>query len=176
MAPMTGQWRRVGSWLLAAWFAVISATFVFGPALRGNQLWFGWDAVVYTHAAQALLTGGSPWAVEVFGIHFAAPPTGLLPFVPFVWVPDALVAGLWVAIAFGSSVYAVRRLALPWWWLLFPPLVVGIAAGSSAPLVLALLVRAGLADRMFRIAPAAASNRDGSNDAELPGGGGGAPG
>ena len=156
---MTGQWRRVGWWLLAAWFAVISATWILGPATRGNDLWFGWDAVVYTQAARDLLAGGDPWATQVFSINFAGPPTSLLPFLPFVALPDALVAAAWVAIGFASSLYSIRRLALPMWWLAFPPVVIGIAAGSSAPLVLALVVKAGFADRMFRVERAGATER-----------------
>jgi hypothetical protein len=159
-------WHRGTSWLLAGWFAVISAAFVFGPAVLGNPLWFGWDAVVYTHAAQALISGGNPWATEAFGIHFAAPPTGLLPFLPFVVLPDSLVAAAWIAIGLGSSVYAVRRLSLPLWWLLFPPLVMGIAAGSSAPLVLALIVKAGFADRLFRVVREEPATAEDSTEAE----------
>jgi hypothetical protein len=154
---MTGQWRRVGWWLLAAWFAVISATWILGPATRGNDLWFGWDAVVYTQAARDLLAGGDPWVTQVFSINFAGPPTSLLPFLPFVALPDTLVAAAWVAIGFGSSLYAIRRLGLPMWWLAFPPVVIGIAAGSSAPLVVALVVKAGFADRMFRVERAEAA-------------------
>lgn len=158
MTPMTATWRRLAPWALAAWFLVISATFILGPALRGNALWFGWDAVVYTHAARDLVAGGNPWMTEVFGIFFAAPPTGLLPFLPFIVMPDALVAGIWVAIAFASSIYSVRRLRLAWWWLLFPPLVIGISAGSSAPFVLALLVRAGAADGLREDVASLAAN------------------
>jgi hypothetical protein len=151
---MAGQLRRVGWWLLAAWFVVISATWILGPATRGNSLWFGWDAVVYTQAARDLLAGADPWATQVFSINFAGPPTSLLPFLPFVALPDSIVAGVWVAIGFASSLYSIRRLSLPMWWLAFPPVVIGIAAGSSAPLVLALVVKAGFADRMFRVEPA----------------------
>jgi hypothetical protein len=145
---------------VAIWFAVISATLAFGPAFKGQEVRLGWDAIVYSHAAQALLAGSDPWAVEIFGIHFAAPPPSLLPFVPFAWLPDIAVAAAWVAIALVSSIYAVRTLRLPWFWLLFPPIVLGVLAGSSAPLVLALLVRGGVAAdaaavvaRVFAAAP-----------------------
>jgi MYXO-CTERM domain-containing protein len=130
--------------ILAGWFVVVSATLVLGPLTKGEALRWGWDAVVYVRAGQALLNGGNPWLVSEFGIGFAAPPPSLLPYLPFVWLPDTAVAAAWVAIAAGSAVYAVRRLSLPWWWLAFPPVVFGVLAGSSAPLVLALLVRGGV--------------------------------
>jgi hypothetical protein len=48
-----------------------------------------------------------------------------------------------MGIAAASAVYALRRLRLPAWWLLFPPVSVGILAGSSALPVTALLVAGG---------------------------------
>ena len=145
-APIAGPasaLRRVVEVGLAVWFATISAALAGGAVLEGRETRLGWDAIVYTDAARALLHGTDPWAVQVFGIRFAAPPPGLLPYLPFTWLPDVLVAGAWVILGAASSIYAVRRLGLAWWWLLFPPLVLGVLAGSTAPLVLALLVRGG---------------------------------
>ena len=97
---------------------------------------------MYHHAAQALVAGGEPWHARTFGLFYAAPPSTLVLYVPFVWLPDMLIRIGWIAVGLGSSIYAVRRLGLPMWWLLFPPIVEGVAAGSNAPLVLALLIRA----------------------------------
>jgi len=145
---LSAVWRRAGSWVMAAWFGVISAYYLIGPPIfRGDPPLLGWDAITYTHAAQALLSGGDPWTTQAYGIFFAAPPPSLLPYLAFAWLPDAAVAAAWVWIGICCSAYAVSRLGLPWWWLLFPPLVLGTAAGSTAPLVLALLVRSGVDQR-----------------------------
>ena len=104
----------------------------------------GWDAIAYTAAARALVSGGDPWHVAALGITYAGPPPGLLPYLPFVWLSDVLVAASWVLIAAGSAVYTVRRLGLPWWWLLFPPITLGVAAGSTVMPMVALLVRGGV--------------------------------
>jgi hypothetical protein len=149
--------QRAVERLLAISFAVISAMLLAGTGLRENGPWLGWDAVLSTHAARDLLAGGDPWTSNLFGIVFTGPPTGLLPFLPFVALPDALVAGVWVAIGIASAIYSVRALALPASWLLFPPLFMGIASGSSAPLVLALLVRAGVTDDVRGIVANAAA-------------------
>jgi hypothetical protein len=142
-ACMRWNWQAAINAGLAIWFTIISATLAFGPVLLGRGVRLGWDAIVHTHAAQALVAGTDPWAVELFGISFAAPPPSLLPYLPFAWLPDVLIAAAWIAIGAASSIYAVRRIGLAWWWLLFPPLVLGVLAGSTAPLVLALLVRGG---------------------------------
>lgn len=103
---------------------------------------FGWDAVVYTEAARQWLAGGDPWAPGP--ITYAAPPTSFLPYLPFVWLPDPLVSWAWLGICTASALYTFRKVGLPLWWLLFPPISLGIMAGSSALPVVALLVRGGV--------------------------------
>ena len=132
---------RLANWLLPLTFAEISLVLVVRPLSTGFPL--GWDAIVYTAAARALLSGGDPWQVMANGIAYAAPPPSLLPYLPFTSLPDAMVAAIWILIASVSAIYSVRRLGLPWWWLLFPPLVLGIITGGTAVPVLALLVRGG---------------------------------
>ena len=143
---MTNLAGRGTSLVLGGWFAFASAALVLAPVLAGGPISFGSEAVAGAHAAAALLAGGNPWAPDNAGMSFTGLPTGLLPYVPFAVLPDWLVAALWVAIGVGSSIYAVRRLQLPVWWLLFPPLVAGIVAGGPVPLILALLLRAGRVD------------------------------
>ena len=127
---------------LLVWFTVMSTWRAIGPAIKG-PVDFGWDAVVYAHAARALLDGGDPWQSGVPGITYAAPPPSLLPFVPFARLPDPFVQAFWVTLAILSAIYVFRRLRMPLWWFLFPPLLLAIAAGSSALPLVALMVRGG---------------------------------
>ena len=157
MPNMTNLARRGTPLVLAGWFAVASTALFLGPLLLGAPFWFGSESVVGTHAARALLAGANPWTTDVSGTLFTGLPTGLLPYLPFVALPDWLVAGAWVAIGVASSIYAIRQLRLPLWWLLFPPLVVGVATGSSTPLILALLLRAGAADDLRGIVAGASA-------------------
>jgi hypothetical protein len=127
--------------LLIAVFVVFTLVMAIPVAVVG--LYVGWDAPVYTEAARQWLAGGNPWAT-VYAFPFAGPPPSFLPFLPFVVLPDQAIRISWVAIAAGSAVYSLRKLGLPLWWLLFPPVSLGIMAGSSALLVTALLVRGGV--------------------------------
>jgi hypothetical protein len=113
---------------------------------------FGWDAVVYTHAAAALVGGTDPWLTRWSNISFGAPPPSLIPYVPFIWLPDAAIATLWIGISALSAIYIIRRLRLPWFWLMFPPITLGVAGGSGAVLCVALLVRGGVVGEAFAVA------------------------
>ena len=145
-------------------FGAVSLWFVIPPVLVG--LPFGWDAVVYTHAAKALLAGTDPWLARGYAIGFAAPPPSLIPFLPFVWLPDWAISVSWVGISGVSAVYSVRKLGLPWWWLLFPPITLGVMAGSGALLCIALLIHGGViadglavATRIYAVLPLAILGR-----------------
>lgn len=127
--------------ILPVWFGLMSLVVLSPQIFMGRQL--GWDAIAYTNAARTLLSGGDPWAPTSAGITYAAPPPSLLAYVAFAPLPDAVVAPVWVLIAGLSAVYAIRRLGLPGWWLLFPPVAHGIATGGTALPVLALLVHGG---------------------------------
>jgi hypothetical protein len=137
-APSSPADRVVRAVLIAV-FVVVTLRLAIPPLVVG--LPFGWDAVVYTQAARGWLQNGNPWTSMGYAIGFAAPPPSLLPFVPFTPLPDQVVSVLWVGIALSSALYSLRRLALPAWWLLFPPVSLGIMTGSSALLVTALLLR-----------------------------------
>jgi hypothetical protein len=135
-----GARTRVGDLALITWFAALSAFSILSSILENA---FGWDALIYSHAARALLAGENPWGPAGATALYAGPPPGLLPYLPFAAVPDPIVAGAWVVIAGACAIYVVRHLGLPAWWLLFPPVVVAILAGSTALPVIALLVRGG---------------------------------
>jgi len=128
--------------VLIAVFTVVTLGLAIPPLLVG--LPFGWDAVVYTEAARAWLEGANPWTSQGYAIGYAAPPPSFLPYILFAPLPDPVVSAAWIVIALGCALYCLRRIGLPAWWLLFPPVSLGIMTGSSALLVTALLVRAGV--------------------------------
>ena len=129
--------------VLIVWFTIMSVRRVIGPAIVG-PVDLGWDAVAYTRAARALLDGGNPWTVGIPNATYAAPPPSLIPFLPFAYVPEPIVQAFWVGLNILSAIYVLRTLRLQAWWLLFPPLLLAIVAGSSALPLVALLVRGGV--------------------------------
>jgi len=139
--PMVpGWWTPFGDLVLITVFAALASL----DALKSFVNWaIGWDALIYTDAARALVAGRDAWGWAGGSALYAAPPPGLLPFFPFLWLPDPLVAAGWTAVAAASGVYVLRKLRLPMWWLAFPPVLVAILAGSTALPVTALLVRGG---------------------------------
>jgi len=135
-----GSRTRIGDLLLIVWFATMSSIDI----LKSVVNWaLGWDAIIYTAAARAMLAGGDAWGPAGGAALFAGPPPSLLPFFPFAWLPNPIVAGGGAALALVSGIYVLRKLALPAWWLLFPPILVAILAGSTALPVTALIVRGG---------------------------------
>jgi hypothetical protein len=139
-----GSRVRVIDTALIMWFTILTTGTIVRPIIIGLKDPLGLDAIIYTEAARRLLAGENPWRTEVFDITFAAPPPSLLPYLPVVWLPDVVVGALGVGVALLSAIYAIRKLRLPMWWLLFPPTALGIAAGSSTLPMLALLVRGGV--------------------------------
>jgi hypothetical protein len=135
-----GARTRMGDLPVIAWFAAISTYVWLGAFINWS---FGWDATIYTNAARALLSSGDPWGLVDPAGKFAGPPPSLLPYLPFTWLPDPVVAVGWMAVAALCAIYILRRLHLPAWWLLFPPLTVAILTGGTALPVTALLVRGG---------------------------------
>ncbi|HYK94633.1 MAG TPA: glycosyltransferase 87 family protein [Candidatus Dormibacteraeota bacterium] len=107
---------------------------VLAPGILGSH------AVIYSDAARAWLTGADPWQVGPPLAIFAGPPTMLLPFAPFAFLPHEFTRFGWVGIDLAISIWAIRRLGLPAYWLAFPPLFEAIVLGHPEVLVLGLLV------------------------------------
>jgi hypothetical protein len=126
---------RVG---LPAWFLVIDALWIAKPDALAI------DARHYQRAADAWLAGGDPWAVTESGIPYAAAPQTLLFYAPTSILPVTLSTWLWMAAGIVASIWLVRRLGLPIWWLAFPPLLHGIWNGNPQTIALALLVQGSL--------------------------------
>jgi hypothetical protein len=127
--------QRIG---LPAWFVTIDVAYqVFNPDA------FAIDARHYQRAAEAWLAGGNPWTVTEQGVLYAAGPHTLLFYAPTSLLPLPAAVGLWMAAGLVASVWLVRRLHLPLWWLAFPPLAHAIWNGNPQTIALALLVLGG---------------------------------
>lgn len=135
---LTGRLRlaieRIG---LPAWFVAIDLLWIAKPDVLGI------DARHYQRAATTWLNGGDPWTVTEGGVGFAAGPHTLLFYAPTSILPVELSAILWTALGLAASIWLVRRLGLPIWWLAFPPLAHAIWNGNPQAIVLALLVAGG---------------------------------
>ncbi len=133
--PFVAAW--FGRHWIAFWFAALSGYWLFLIAQPGTPLMDD----VYLAATRRWLDGGDPWATEYQG-WFAAPPITLLPMVPFALLPF----GRWLllALAIGSGIATIRLLRRPWYWVMFPPLVISMVGGAiDARLVPLILVGHG---------------------------------
>lgn len=126
---------------LALWFAIVSGIVLMLSLQRSGMLFF--DAQLYLDATRAWLAGGNPWDVAIADFYFAAPPPTLLPLVPFALLPAGAGVLALSALILAASVASVRMLRLPWWWLLFPPLVECVLSGNVQGLLLPLLLGGG---------------------------------
>jgi hypothetical protein len=130
-AGLEAAFARIG---LPAWFVIIDVLWV----IRLDTI--GVDARHYQRAANEWLAGGNPWSVSEFGFPYAAGPHTLLPYVASSVLPLTLSVAFWLAVGAAASLWLVRRLDVPIWWVLFPPLTHAIWNGNPQTLVLALLV------------------------------------
>lgn len=143
--PVIERWIRMLSIATIATIGVayLAIHIAISPAI-------GIDGRVYAAAAQAWLTGGDPWSVEVQGISLAAPPPSLILAAPLALLPDGLAGPASILIAAMAAVAAIRLTGAGWWWLLSIPVVEGVFVGSLDPLAVALAVLALSAGRPRR--------------------------
>ena len=130
--------RAAGHALLIAEFALISGFYLF-VALFVDR---GTDARIYHRAVVAWLAGSDPWSAQYAGVSFAAPPPTLLFMAPTAFLTEDMTVAAMICMGAAAAVLTLRRLSLPAWWLLFPPLVEGVVVGNPDILVLALLLTA----------------------------------
>ena len=130
-------------WFLPALF-LVAAVPKFVHAIPHGSL--GIDAVDRSQAAAACAAGSDPWeayAVNEFSgntYHFSALPPMVVVAVPSRVLPQQLAIATVIVLAAVASVFVVRQLRLPWYWLLFPPIVEGVLSGNPSLPVLALLL------------------------------------
>lgn len=113
------------------------------PAIVQSESWFS-DARLYFRATTAWLDGGNPWATSIHGLSFAGPPPTLLLNLPLIPFGEDVAWAFWPAAGILGIVSVLRRLRLPLWWILFPPIMEGWFAGSP-DYALAGLALSGLA-------------------------------
>lgn len=101
------------------------------------------DIAVYREAAQSVLAGGNPWDASVDGLGFAGPPPTLVPYLPLALLPLPIAIVGVTGVLIGAAWWTVRRLELPLWWMLFPPIFECLVVGNPDILVLALLLVQG---------------------------------
>lgn len=130
--PLLIAAQQVGAVFLAIWMGYHSLIrLVIGP--------LGTDGRIYYEAAVAMRNGLDPWLAGAVGDRFNGPPITLLPLVPFTVMPEVTAIWIWTAISAVAAWIAIRRLGLAPYWILFPPLVDGIAAANPNVLCLLLL-------------------------------------
>jgi len=141
---------RLADRLLPAWFLAWSALRLYQLGfiqLGWNFDWLGRDFRIYRNAALAIVNGTDPWSAfdrwNGTDWHFAALPTAAQLFVPFAWIPEGIGLAIFLGMTIVVALAALRRLGLPWWWLLFPPIMEGLAAANPQILILGLLLVGG---------------------------------
>ena len=150
--PFNSPWVRglIGRYWLQTWFAIETFLALVQASMDTRYIFF--DARLYVAATRAWLEGSNPWEVQLAGNYFAAPPPTLLPLVPFALLPPELgylALALVVAVGAVASVWILR---LPWWWLLFPPLVQSVISGNVQSLLVPLiLVGAGPVAALLKV-------------------------
>jgi hypothetical protein len=123
-ATVTGEDRKLGSPLVLGLFGAVSAFWLIDAR-------FGNDALLYREAA-AQLVGGAPWSSVVGGYSYAAPPLQAVPFLPFLGLSPVAFLAIWLSLSAVAGAWIVRTLQLGPAYLLFPPLVFGVALGNPA--------------------------------------------
>jgi hypothetical protein len=133
--------------MLPLWFLAWSAIRVYQLSWTGaswDTSFFGRDFKIYRSAALAVLNGTDPWAASATwngtDWHFAALPTAAQLFIPFALLPEAVGLAAFLALSVGAVWLPLRRLRLPIWWLLFPPLMEGLLAANPQILLFGLLI------------------------------------
>lgn len=130
---------------LPVWFLLTTVshwTSLFGPWAPG------FDTELAVGAARNWLTGADPWAFSLIGAlgnpyHFAGLPPTVLVYAPLVWLGPQLAGYFGIAVSFVAAVLILRRLRLPIWWLLFPPVLEAVLVANPHVVLFALLVLGG---------------------------------
>jgi len=134
--------RRVGTILLFVWFAWHTYDRI--SFFVDRQFPVGLDATIYYRGVVAWLSGANPWdaAVEVggFAYHYAGTPVTTVIMAPAALLSEEVFTIAWVVLTWVATIWTLRRLGFPLWWLLFPPIAEALFSANPQLVVLALLV------------------------------------
>ncbi|HZL32534.1 MAG TPA: hypothetical protein VFC81_00990 [Verrucomicrobiae bacterium] len=132
---------------LCAWFAWQTYQRISFFVVRNFPL--GIDARIYYRGVVAWLGGGNPWdATVVVGgsaYHYAGSPVTTVLLAPAGLLSEDVFTGLWLVLTWVAAAWILRRVHLPIWWLLFPPISEALFSANPQLIVLALI----LADRSW---------------------------
>lgn len=134
--------RRVGTVLLVAWFAW--QTYARISFFVDLDFPVGLDAMIYYRGVAAWVGGGNPWdaAVSVGGsaYHYAGTPVTTVIMAPAALLSEEIFTAAWLVLTLVATIWTLRRLGFPLWWLLFPPIAEALFSANPQLVVLALLV------------------------------------
>jgi len=146
--------RRAWPILLLGWFAW--QTYPRISYFVGRHFPLGIDARIYYRGVVAWLQGGNPWdATVVVGsssYHYAGSPVTTVLLAPAALLSEDAFTGAWLILTWVAAAWILRRVNLPIWWLLFPPISEALFSANPQLIVLALI----LADRSWLAAVATA--------------------
>jgi hypothetical protein len=144
---LIGIARRAWPFLLCAWFAWQTYQRISFFVIRNFPL--GIDARIYYRGVLAWLNGANPWdaSVSVGGAayHYAGSPVTTVVLAPFSLLSEDQFTALWLVLTWLATIWVLRRVHLPIWWLLFPPVSEALFSANPQLIVLALI----LADRSW---------------------------
>ena len=156
LATVRAKWLRVATWyeihgrrvrqagnlLLFLWFAWQTYARI-SFFLRLNFPW-GLDATIYYRGVIAWLHGADPWAASVsvngYAYHYAGSPVTTVLMAPLSVIGEQAFTYGWLGLTLLATVWTLRHLGFPLWWLLFPPIAEALFSGNPQLVVLALLV------------------------------------
>lgn len=128
--------------ILSAWFAW--QTWQRISYFVEHHFPLGIDARIYYRGVTAWLDGGNPWdaAVTVGGspYHYAGSPVTTVLLAPAALVSEDTFTAIWLLLTAAAIIWTLRRLHLPLWWLLFPPISEALFSGNPQLIVLALIL------------------------------------
>jgi hypothetical protein len=134
--------RRVGSILLLLWFAW--QTYARISFFVDRDFPVGLDATIYYRGVVAWLHGADPWDASVvvggFAYHYAGTPVTTVIMAPAGLLSEEVFTAAWIALTWVATIWTLRRLGFPLWWLLFPPIAEALFSANPQLVVLALLV------------------------------------
>jgi hypothetical protein len=160
-APIVSRWLTPGEWPypfnspwvgtlvrrygLAFWFLLTSIahwTAIAGPWVPG------FDTELAVGAAKNWLSGADPWSFSLIGevgntYHFAGLPPTVLIYAPLVSLGIQLAGYVGIVVSIVAAILILRRLRLPMWWLLFPPLNEAALVANPHMVLFALLILGG---------------------------------